>query len=120
MPTYTAKPGAMRWPVPPGAGGDGTPAMSRRLAGIQRRLSLPPEVTGDPDPQTADPRPAHAARPLPDSLEAALAALRRSEVIPEAMGAVLYDAFTAVRAAEAETFGGLDPDAIAAAHRWIY
>ena len=36
------------------------------------------------------------------------------------MGAVLYDAFTAVRAAEAETFGGLDPDTIAAAHRWLY
>jgi glutamine synthetase len=90
------------------------------LAGIHRRLCLPPEVTGDPDPQTVDPGPAHAARPLPSSLDAALAALRRSEVIPEAMGGVLYDAFTAVRAAEAETFGGLDPDAIAAAHRWLY
>jgi len=87
------------------------------LAGIERRLSLPAEVTGDP---AADPGPAHAARPLPDSLEAALAALRRSEIIPDAMGAVLYDAFTAVRAAEAETFGGLDPDTIAAAHRWLY
>jgi glutamine synthetase len=90
------------------------------LAGIERRLSLPPEVTGDPNPQTTDPGPAHAVRPLPGSLDQALAALRRSEVIPEAMGAVLYDAFTAVRAAEAETFGGLDPDAIAAAHRWLY
>jgi len=36
------------------------------------------------------------------------------------MGADLYDAFTAVRAAEAETFQGQDPAAIAAAHRWRY
>ena len=86
------------------------------LAGIERRLALPAEVTGDP----ADPASGHAARPLPESLEAALAALRRSDVIPEAMGTVLYDAFTAVRVAEAETFGGLEPDAIAAAHRWLY
>jgi len=33
---------------------------------------------------------------------------------------VLYDAFTAVRAAEAETFHGQDPDTVAAAHRWLY
>ena len=94
-----------------------TAVIAAGLAGIERRLSLPPEVTGDP---ATDLGPAHAARPLPSSLEAALAALRRSEIIPEAMGAVLYDAFTAVRAAEAETFGGLDPGTIAAAHRWLY
>jgi hypothetical protein len=34
------------------------------------------------------------------------------------MGPVLYDAVTAVRAAEAGTFQGKDPDTIAAAHRW--
>jgi glutamine synthetase len=87
------------------------------LAGIERRLALPPEVTGDP---VTDPGPAHAARPLPESLHRALAALHRSEIIPDAMGAVLYDAFTAVRAAEAETFHGQDPGTIAAAHRWLY
>ena len=60
------------------------------------------------------------ARPqrLPETLDQALAALRHSQVIPAAMGADLYDAFTAVRAAEAETFQGQDPAAIAAAHRW--
>jgi len=36
------------------------------------------------------------------------------------MGADLYDAFTAVRAAEAEAFQGQDAEAIAAAHRWRY
>ena len=76
-------------------------------------LRLPAEITGDPAGS-------HAAGRLPESLDQALAALRRSEVIPAAMGPVLYDAFTAVRAAEAETFGGQDPATITAAHRWPY
>jgi glutamine synthetase len=83
------------------------------LAGLDKRLRLPPEVTGDPAGSSAAGR-------LPESLDQALAALRRSEVIPAAMGPVLYDAFTAVRAAEAETFGGQDPATITAAHRWLY
>jgi glutamine synthetase len=83
------------------------------LAGLDKRLRLPAEVTGDPAGS-------HAARRLPESPGQALAALRRSEVIPAAMGPELYDAFTAVRAAEAETFGDQDPGAIAAAHRWLY
>jgi hypothetical protein len=36
------------------------------------------------------------------------------------MGPVLYGAFTAVRAAEAGTLAGQDPDTIAAARRWLY
>jgi len=87
------------------------------LAGIERRLTLPGEVTGDP--HTPGQR-AHEAGRLPESLDHALAALRRSDVIPAALGPVLYDAFTAVRAAEAETFHGQDPDTVAAAHRWLY
>jgi len=90
------------------------------LAGLDRRLRLPAEVTGDPDPQTAGAGPGHCAERLPQSLDQALAALGQSEVIPAALGPMLYDAFTAVRAAEAETFRGNDPDTIAAAHRWIY
>jgi glutamine synthetase len=57
---------------------------------------------------------------LPESLDHALAALRRSDVIPPALGPMLHDAFIAVRAAEAETFHGQDPETIAAAHRWLY
>ena len=90
------------------------------LAGIERRLTLPPEVTGDPAIDQTPGQRVHTAGRLPDSLDCALAALRRSDVIPAAMGPVLYDAFTAVRAAEADTFGGKDPDTVAAAHRWLY
>jgi glutamine synthetase len=46
------------------------------------------------------------------------AALRQSEVIPAALGQALYDAFTAVRAAEAETYRDQHPDTITAARRW--
>jgi len=46
--------------------------------------------------------------------------LRQSDVIAAAMGPMLYDAFTAVRAAEAEAFRGQDSETIAAAHRWRY
>ena len=67
-----------------------------------------------------DPAAGHASGRLPSSLDQALDALARSEVIPAAMGPMLYDAFTAVRAAEAETFSVRDPDTIAAAHRWVY
>jgi glutamine synthetase len=90
------------------------------LAGIERRLTLPPEVTGDPAAQQAQGGGEPVAQRLPQSLDHALAALRRSEVIAGALGPVLYDAFTAVRAAEAETFRGQHPDTIAAAHRWRY
>jgi glutamine synthetase len=87
------------------------------LAGIDQRLTLPRETTGDP---ATHPSPGHPTERLPQSLDQALAALRQSEVIPATMGPVLYDAFTAVRAAEAETFRGQDPQAVAAAHRWRY
>ena len=90
------------------------------VAGIEQRLRLPPETTGDPATCHGPAKPGHAPRWLPETLDQALAALRHSQVIPAAMGAGLYDAFTAVRAAEAETSRGQDAEAIAAAHRWRY
>jgi glutamine synthetase len=86
------------------------------LARIANRLRLPPEITGDP----AAVNQVRAADRLPESLDQALAALRQSQVIPAAVGPMLYDAFTAVRAAEAETYKEKDPELIAAAHRWRY
>ena len=89
------------------------------LAGIDRRLRLPPEVTGDPATHYGGDRPDQPAGRLPETLDWALAGPRQSDVIGPAMGPMLYDAFTAVRAAEAETFRGQGPDAVAA-HRWRY
>lgn len=90
------------------------------LAGIEQRLTLPAETTGDPATHQQTARPVPTVQRLPETPGQALAALRRSQVIPAAMGPVLYDAFTAVREAESETFGGQDPQAVAEAHRWRY
>ena len=87
------------------------------LAGMERRLTLPPETAGDPGTHLGQGQPAGR---LPQSLDEALAALRRSEVIPAAMGPVLYGAFTAVREAESQAFQGKDPETVAAAYRWRY
>jgi glutamine synthetase len=65
-------------------------------------------------------KPPAAHQGLPESVDQALAALRQSQVISAAVGPMLYDAFTAVRAAEAETYKDKDPELIAAAHRWRY
>jgi glutamine synthetase len=90
------------------------------LSGIRHRLTLPPETTTDPATYQGPSRPEPPPQRLPETPGQALTALRRSEVIPAAMGPELYDAFTAVRAAEAEIFHGQDPETIAAAHRWRY
>jgi len=59
-------------------------------------------------------------RRLPDSPTQALAALEKSPVVSSAMGPMLFDAFVAVRKAEAGALGHQDPEAIAATHRWRY
>ena len=87
------------------------------LAGLERRLTLPPETAGDPATRVSQAQPAGR---LPRSLDEALAALRQSEVIPAAMGPALCDAFTAVREAESQAFRSMDPETVAAAHRWRY
>ena len=153
MPNYTAKPGAMRWPVPPGAGGDGTRAMSRTVhTAADRRPDADGHIpalrpVGAPVTEAGLARRAAEARSLAESLPARGVAavaitivdntgIARVKTVPvtglehaarwgvglsPVYGVASADeSFTAVRAAEAETFGGLDPDAIAAAHRWIY
>jgi glutamine synthetase len=84
---------------------------------MERRLTLLPETVGDPATHVRQGQPVER---LPQSLDEALAALRQSEVIPAAMGPVLYDAFTAVQEAESQAFRGKDLETVAAAHRWRY
>ena len=90
------------------------------LAGIARGLRLPPEFTGDPgtlpEGQLAD----LGIHRLPQSLDEATEHLEQSELLREAMGSTLFEAFIAVRRAEAEAFASLDPEAVVAAHRWRY
>jgi len=47
-----------------------------------------------------------------------VAALERSEVLPSAMGEVLFGAFLATRRGEIEAFDGMDEEAVVGARRW--
>lgn len=90
------------------------------LASLEKGLTLPPEVTGDP--ATEDPAVLQrlGVERLPDSPEASLAGLEGSDLLKEAMGDRLYDAFTAVRRAEIALFAGQSPEQVVAATRWRY
>jgi glutamine synthetase len=90
------------------------------LAGVERSLRLPDEVTVDPGGLSDEELETRGIRRLPRSLPEALEHLEKSEVLREAMGSLLFGAFVAVRRAEAEAFDGGEPDAIVAAHRWRY
>ncbi|MET9398200.1 glutamine synthetase family protein [Kitasatospora sp. NPDC002965] len=85
------------------------------LAGLDRGLTLPPEVTGDP----AQAEPGTVPR-LPAEPAEALAAYRRSAVLREALGEPLYEAVLAVRLAESEQYAGATPEQLVAATRWRY
>lgn len=77
---------------------------------------LPPEVTVDP----ASLAPADQPARLPRSLAQATDALERDEVLRDAMGETLFDAFVAVRRAEVGRLGGMSDEDVVAATRWIH
>jgi glutamine synthetase len=90
------------------------------LASMDDGLKLPPEVTGDPaldDPAALE---RLGVERLPESATATLASLDENQVLKEAMGDWLYDAFTAVRRAEIALFADSTPEAVVAATRWRY
>jgi glutamine synthetase len=90
------------------------------LAGVERNLRLPAEVTLDPGVLSEDELAAQGIQQLPRSVEEALSHLETSDVVREAMGPMLFGPFAAVRRAEAEAFADQEPDDIVAAHRWRY
>jgi glutamine synthetase len=90
------------------------------LDGIERGLTLPDPVLEDPASLTARRRQALRIRQLPSSLGSAIGHLEESQVLREAMGDVLFDAFLATRRAEREAYEDEDPAAIVRAHRWRY
>jgi glutamine synthetase len=90
------------------------------LAGVERQLRLPEEVTVDPGALSEDELAERGIHRLPQSVEEALSNLEKSDVLRDAMGPMLFSPFAAVRRAEAEAFAGQEPDEIVAAHRWRY
>ncbi|MEU4118841.1 glutamine synthetase family protein [Kitasatospora sp. NPDC028055] len=85
------------------------------LAGLDQRLALPPEFTGDP----AAAEPGTVPR-LPQGPAEALAAYERSAVLREALGEPLHQAVAAVRRAEAEQYAAVGAPELIAATRWRY
>jgi glutamine synthetase len=83
---------------------------------VDAGLRLPEEVTVDP---AGLPEPDRPPR-LPDSLPVAIAALERDDLLREAMGDELFEAFLAVRRAEVDLFAGREPEDVVAATRWVY
>ena len=59
-------------------------------------------------------------RRLPESLDEAVGHLEKSDVLREAMGDVLFNAFVAVRRGEAEAFADKTPEQVVEAHCWRY
>jgi glutamine synthetase len=90
------------------------------LAGVDRGLRLPEEVTVDPGGLSAEELAERGIQRLPQSVEEALGNLEKSDVLRDAMGPLLFSPFAAVRRAEAEAFAGKEPDDVVAAHRWRY
>jgi glutamine synthetase len=90
------------------------------LAGVERKLRLPPEITVDPGTLSPKEQEQLKVRRLPESLDDAVAHFEKSEVLREAMGDVLFNAFAAVRRGEAEAFAGKEDKEIVEAHRWRY
>jgi glutamine synthetase len=90
------------------------------LSGIEQDLRLPDEVTKDPAEYSPEELDRLGIRRLPQSVEEAVGRLEESKVLRVAMGDVLFNAFVAVRRAEAEAFAGKDDEALVAAHLWRY
>jgi glutamine synthetase len=90
------------------------------VAGVERELRLPDEVTVDPGGLSDEELKASGVARLPQSVEEAVANLEASDVLREAMGPMLFSPFVAVRRGEAEAFAGMEPDEVVAAHRWRY
>jgi glutamine synthetase len=90
------------------------------LAGLERNLRLPEEITVDPGGLSEDELNERGIRRLPQSVEEALSHLEKSDVLRDAMGPMLFGPFVAVHRAEAEAFAGQGPEEVVAAHRWRY
>jgi glutamine synthetase len=90
------------------------------LASVDKGLTLPAEVTGDPAAEDPVELQRLGIERLPESAQASLAHLETSDLLREVMGDWLFDAYTAVRRAEIALFAGSTPEQVVAATRWRY
>jgi len=87
------------------------------LAGLDRKASLPAEVSGDPA-SPGNPAAGQAPR-LPGSLAETVAALEADEDLGAALGPELLAGYAAARRAEIELAAGKSDEEIIAMSRWV-
>jgi glutamine synthetase len=90
------------------------------LAGIDRGLELPGEVTVDPATMSVQELAAAGVDRLPQSLGEALSHLRDSHTLAEAMGSALFSTFLAVREGELDHLADTADAEVVAASRFRY
>jgi glutamine synthetase len=95
-------------------------ALALGLAGIDRGLRLPEEITVDPASLSEDSLRAAGSERLPRGLDEALQRLRDSGVLAEALGPSLFGTIIAVRETELERFADASAEEIVAATRFRY
>ena len=90
------------------------------LEGIRRDLALPPPAKIDPAEMSEEEREAAGITPLPDSLDAALEALKEDDVVRGWFSKELYDSFLSVKSWEADFAKSTAPDILFARYRHAY
>jgi glutamine synthetase len=90
------------------------------LSGIERGLTLPPEVTVDPATLSEEELAAAGAERLPRTLEESLGHFHGCDALAEAMGPALFGTVAAVRESEIAQFADAGEEEIVAATRFRY
>lgn len=90
------------------------------LDGLERGITLPEEITGDPSRFGAEEAARSGIRRLPTSMPEALDAFTASPLPEKVWGEMVVDAIVAVRQGEAARVESLDPAGVAEAYRWVY
>jgi glutamine synthetase len=79
------------------------------LEGIRAKLPLPQPIDRDPSDLSDAERAAAGIRPLPSSLDEALATLDADAAVKAWLPPVMYESYVAVKRKELEMFAGVDP-----------
>jgi glutamine synthetase len=90
------------------------------LAGVGAGAPLGEPITGDPSRFDDAELARRGIVRLPQTLTAAAAAFRSSQLLRRTLGEVLADAVLAVREGEVRRCAGLTPEGVAAAYRYVY
>src|SRR5262249_52404171 len=88
------------------------------LAGPGGYAQLAPRAAGDPVGLREADLAERGARRLPQTLDEAVSALETCDVLRDAMGEPMFEAFLAVRRAEIELFADASPADVVARTRW--